>query len=182
MSIKSSVFIATSLDGFISRIDGSIDWLDEASKDVPVEEDCGYLEFITSIDVLVIGRHSYEKVLSFGEWPYKEKRTVVLSSKDLKIPKELEETVSSSSESPTDLVKRLSDEGAKHLYVDGGITIQRFLNEGLIDELTITTIPILLGEGRPLFGPTKKDISLRLIETKKYDFGFVQLKYQVNKV
>jgi dihydrofolate reductase len=179
--MKSSVYIATSLDGFISRSDGSIDWLDEANKLVPEGEDCGFLEFINSVDFLVMGRNSYEKVLSFGEWPYEDKKVVVLSSREVKIQEELKGTVSSSSETPSQLVKRLSDEGAKHLYIDGGITIQRFLAEGLIDELTITIIPILLGEGRRLFGPTVKDIHLIHLRTKPYDFGFVQIKYQVKK-
>ncbi|VAX22643.1 Dihydrofolate reductase [hydrothermal vent metagenome] len=181
MNIKSSVFIATSLDGFIANHDGNIDWLNEASKLAPPGEDCGYQEFINSVDVLVMGRNSYKKVSGFKEWPYKEKPVVVLSSKSVPIPTKLQKTVSSSSETPFELTRRLSDEGAKHLYIDGGITIQRFLAAGLIDELTITVIPLLIGTGKPLFGPTQNNISLIHLETKSYDFGFVQLKYRVEK-
>ncbi|MNY58377.1 hypothetical protein D3C86_1947060 [compost metagenome] len=95
------------------------------------------------------------------------------------IPESLARTVSASSEAPRELVNRLTAEGAKHLYIDGGITIQRFLAEDLIDELTITTIPVLLGEGRPLFGPLKNDVPLTHVSTKAYDFGFVQAVYRV---
>jgi len=179
MTIKASVFIATSLDGFISRTDGSIDWLEKANATVPEGEDCGYLEFINSVDVLVMGRNSFEKVLSFGMWPYEDKRVVVLSIKSIELSADLQATVSCSSENPADLVKRLADEGVRHLYIDGGVTIQNFLAEGLIDELTITLIPVLLGEGKPLFGPLERDLMLVHIGTRAYDFGFVQLKYQV---
>ena len=181
MSLKSSVFIATSLDGFIARTDGELDWLDAANSIVPEGEDCGYHAFIESIDVLIMGRKTYEKVLSFGEWPYGSQSVIVLSSRIVKIPDKLTQTVSHSSESPKELYERLSKEGAKRLYIDGGITIQRFLAEGLIDDLTITVIPIILGSGISLFGDLKKDIPLKHIATKTYHFGFVQLFYEVVK-
>lgn len=179
MSAKASVFVATSLDGFIARPDGSIDWLNEANAVVPRGEDCGYAEFIESVDVLVMGRNTFETVLTFDEWPYGDTRVVVLSSRPLSIPAMLPATVSASSESPNMLVERLAAEGARHLYVDGGITIQRFLAAGLIDDITITLIPVLLGRGRPLFGPMENDITLAHAATRTFDFGFVQVKYRV---
>ncbi len=181
MGIKASIFIATSLDGFIARKDGSIDWLEMANATTPKGEDYGYREFEGSVDILVMGRSSYEKVLTFNEWPYGDKPVIVLSSRTVDIPASLAKTVSSSSETPGNLMKRLSSQGARHVYIDGGVTIQRFISAGLIDELTITLIPVLLGEGRPLFGPLKEDIRLAHIATRAYDNGFVQVKYSVIK-
>ncbi|MBF0286784.1 MAG: dihydrofolate reductase [SAR324 cluster bacterium] len=179
MGLISSVFIATSLDGFIARTDGSLDWLDKANANVPAGEDCGYHVFMESIDVLVMGRNTYEKVRSFGGWPYGSKPVVVLSSNTIKIPEDLSQTVSCSSESPKALCECLTQEGAKRLYVDGGITIQRFLAENLINDFTITVIPVILGNGISLFGKLEADISLRHITTKAYDWGFVQSTYEV---
>jgi dihydrofolate reductase len=182
MSIKASVFIAMSLDGFIARKDGSLDWLDSATATAPKGEDCGYQVFMDTVDVLVMGRNTYEKVLTFCEWPYKEKAVVVMSSQKIEIPARLQKTVSSSSEQPTDLCERLSAEGAKHLYIDGGVTIQRFLKAGLIDDITITLIPVILGEGIPLFGPINKELSLTHVGTQSFDFGCVQVKYSVRNI
>lgn len=182
MSVKASVFIATSLDGFIARADGSIDWLEQANTLIPKGEDCGYQSFFDSVDVLVMGRKTYELVLTFSDWPYGEKPVVVLSSHAIAIPNRFPKTVSVSSETPLDLVNRLSAQGAKHLYIDGGMTIQGFLNAGLIDELTITLIPILLGKGKPLFGSLEQDVALVNLATKVYGFGFVQNKYRVLKI
>lgn len=182
MTARASVFIATSLDGFIARTDGRIDWLERANATVPPGEDCGYKAFWSSIDVLVMGRLSFEQALLFDPWPYGDKRVVVLSTQAVSIPPELARTVSCSSEAPAALLERLSAEGAKRLYVDGGVTIQRFLAAGLIDDLTITLIPVVLGEGRPLFGPLgpgAADVQLELVDAQKYDFGFVQLTYRV---
>ena len=181
-NLKASVFIATSLDGFIARKNGSIDWLTQASSTAPKGEDCGYQAFMNTVDVLVMGRNSFEQVLSFPEWPYGEKRVVVLSSRKLEIPTHIQKTVSSSSENPIQLVERLSAQGAKHVYIDGGVTIQRFLHAGLIDEMTITLIPIVIGEGKPLFGPVLGDVALSLLSSRSYEFGFVQVKYAVGKV
>ena len=90
-------------------------------------------------------------------------------------------SVAHSSEPLRDLLKRLSDEGAEHVYVDGGITIQRFLSEGLVDEITVTVIPVILGAGIPLFGSIENDISLIHVRTIAFDFGFVQTTYSVKK-
>ena len=181
MSLISSVFIATSLDGFIARSNGDLDWLDAANASVPEGEDCGYNDFMKDIDILVMGRKTYEKVLSFGVWPYGDKPVIILSRNKIEFPPYLPKTVSCSSELPEDLCKRLSSEGAKQLYIDGGLTIQRFLADGLIDNITITTIPIILGEGIPLFNGPKNDILLKHIKTKVFHFGFVQTTYKVIK-
>ena len=180
MLAKCSVFIATSLDGYIAREDGSIDWLMKANELAPPGEDGGYKLFISTVDALVMGRHSFEKVLSFDTWPYGTLPVVVMSSHAIAIPEHLKSCVSTSSETLIELVKRLTNQGLKHLYIDGGVTIQKFLAEHLISELTITLVPVLLGSGRSLFGPLADDIELELIETKSLGGGFVQLKYRIN--
>ncbi len=181
MNPKVSVFIATSLDGFIARKNGELDWLNDANATVPEGEDCGYRAFMDSIDTLIMGRKTYEQVLSFSKWPYGETPVIVMSRNSIAFPANLPDTVTHSSETPRVLSDRLSAAGAKHLYVDGGMTIQSFLSEGLVDELTITVIPIILGEGIPLFASIGKDVLLTHLSTKAYDFGFVQTRYSVIK-
>ncbi len=181
MTIKCSVFIATSLDGFIARKDGSIDWLNEANAVVPPGEDCGYEEFMSTVDTMIMGRNSFEQVLTFGEWPYGSTPVVVMSHRAATLPPNAPRTVTASRETPTTLVARLSEEGSRHIYVDGGLTVQSFLAERLIDELTITVIPILLGTGKPLFGPLSSDINLSHVSTRVYEFGFVQHRYRIER-
>jgi dihydrofolate reductase len=179
--MKASVYIATSLDGFIARKDGGLDWLDDANANVPDDEDLGYQAFMESVDTLVMGRKTYAKVLSFGQWPYGKTPVIVLSHKQMSFPTDIPDTVTCSSEKPSALLERLAAEGVEHVYVDGGATIQGFLAEGLVDDITLTVIPILLGEGIKLFGPLEKDIYLTHDHTKAYEFGFVQTTYQVNR-
>lgn len=181
MSFKVAVFIATSLDGYIARKDGNIDWLMESDKRVPEGEDMGYNAFIKSVDTVIMGRCSYEKVLTLSAWGYERKNVIVLSSKEYEISSDMKKKqVSSTTESPIQLIQRLEKEGSKGVYVDGGKTIQSFLNEKLINEITITTIPVILGSGIPLFGPTKTgDIKLDLVESKAFKFGYVQSKYNI---
>ena len=181
MDIKVSVYIATSLDGFIARNDGELDWLDEAKSVVPDGEDCGFKAYMDSVDMLIMGRKTYEKVLSFGEWPYGRTPVVVLSHNPISFPSNIPDSVTHSSEPPRNLLSRLSDEGSEHVYVDGGITIQGFLSEGLVDEITVTVIPVILGGGIPLFGPMENDIRLTHLRTTAFDFGFVQTTYAVTK-
>ncbi len=179
MSIQCSVYIATSLDGYISREDGNIDWLNEASANIPKGEDMGYYSFMDTVDALVMGRNTFEQVLTFGEWHYGNKPVIVLSSKELIIPKHLPDTVTHSSETPEALTQRLEQKGYKRLYIDGGVTIQRFLAAGVINDMVITLVPIVLGSGKPLFGNTEKDIMLEHVKTETFSCGFVQLTYNV---
>ena len=179
--MKTSVYIATTLDGFIARRDGSIDWLNEANDVVPMGEDCGFMAFMDSVDTLIMGRKTYEQVLSFEQWPYGETQVVVMSHRKVKIPPSLSDKISQSSESPQVLLDRLSAQGVRHAYVDGGSTIQSFLRESLIDEITITRVPVAIGDGIPLFASTEKDIKLTHVITTAYEFGFVQTTYQLDK-
>lgn len=174
-----SIFVAASLDGFIARLDGSIDWLDAANATLPKGEDCGYEAFMASVDTVVMGRLTFEQVLTFDKWPYDGRKVIVLSRRALKIPSLLGPGVAHSREAPAELIARLRGDGATHVYVDGGITIRRFMAAGLIDRVTITTIPILLGNGRPLFGPLPADRQLTLLNSQGYPNGFVQSTYRI---
>ena len=178
MTVKVSVYIATSLDGFIARANGDLDWL-RSGDDASTGDDYGYQAFMDSVDVVVMGRNTFEKVLTFDRWPYSTKKVVVLSSGAPEIPQHLADSVELLSLAPPDVVERLAAQGARHLYVDGGKTIQRFLNAGLINELIITRIPVLIGAGIPLFGPIKSDIQLKHIETRQFENGFVQSRYRI---
>lgn len=177
--MKCSIYIATSLDGFIAKPDGDIEWLDHPDyvlKDK--KEDFGFYTFMDSVDALVMGRHTFEKVLSFGgEWPY-QKPVVVLTIQQITIPEKLTEKVILMSGTPKEIVAKCAEQGFKHLYIDGGKTIQQFLNAELIDVITITKIPVLLGEGIPLFGKTEKDIHMELISCTRYENGFVMVVYE----
>ena len=183
--MKASVYIATSLDGFIARENGDLDWLPgsdgEAADSDDNQDDFGFKAFMDSVDVLVMGRNTYDKVLSFGQWPYGNKRVIVLSRTLTEISSDVPETVELRSSSPVELVQELQEAGANHLYIDGGKTIQGFLNAGLIQELIITRVPVLIGRGAPLFGPVEKDVMLQHVETRSFDNGFVQSKYRVRQ-
>ncbi|MCS6846167.1 MAG: dihydrofolate reductase family protein [Candidatus Roseilinea sp.] len=176
--MKFSVYIATSLDGFIARPDGSLDWLPQAAPD---GEDCGYQAFSDSIDTVLMGRGTYEKVLTFGDWPYKTKRTVVLSSGQATIRNDLKPLIESSSLAPCALADYLEATGSKSVYVDGGKTIQSFLHAGLISEITLTVIPVLIGAGLPLFGPLSADVHLDLASSRSFANGMVQSTYVVRR-
>lgn len=169
-----SVFVGTSLDGFIARLNGDLDWLPEGGG-----EPHGYPEFFDSIDTLVIGRKTFETVLSFDAWPYGDKRVVVLSSGPLDLSAAGVSTVEQMTGPPAEIVSRLEAKGARHLYIDGGITVQRFLQAGLIQRLIITRVPVLIGEGIPLFGSLTKDVRLHHVATRQYPSGLVQSEYTV---
>lgn len=171
------VFIASSLDGFIAKPDGDVGWLHQ--PDYSLEgEDFGYNEFMESISALLMGRITYEKVLTFGGWHY-EKPVFVLTSQHLDIPEELADKVFLIKGSLTEVVSDLTRKGFNSLYIDGGKTIQSFLKEGLISEITITQIPVLLGDGIPLFGSFHKEIQLKLKSSISYTNGFVTSTYEV---
>jgi dihydrofolate reductase len=184
--MKVSAFLAVSLDGYIARPNGDIDWLEQANALVPKGEDCGFGDFFTNIDCLVMGRKSFEKVLSFPQWPYAKKPVIVLSRNGIQIPASLEESVSCSSQSPEDLCQSLSQAGMKRIYVDGGQTVRAFLFAGLLDELTVTRIPVLIRQGIPLFeisaelsNDQVKDTWFELIETRSWSFGFTQEVWKI---
>lgn len=176
--MKASVFIATSLDGFIAREDGDLTWLDSVN-DVQSSEDYGYAAFMASIDVLVMGRNTFEKVLSFGDWPYAEKHVVVLSHRSIVFPELLTNKIEVSALTPAELLIDLAERGYNHAYIDGGKTIQGFLRSGLINEITISRIPTIIGGGISLFGELACDISLSHLSTQAYESGLVQSKYKV---
>jgi dihydrofolate reductase len=172
--MAASVFIGMSVDGFIARPNGDLDFLPPGGG-----EPHGYDEFMASVDALVIGRKTFETVLAFSEWPYGKKRVVVLSSRPLDFSGVRGGNVEQMSGTPEEIVSRLSASGTQHAYIDGGITIQRFLRAGLIQRLIITRVPVLIGEGIPLFGTLPHDIRLRHVATKHYQSGLVQTEYQV---
>jgi dihydrofolate reductase len=172
--MKASVFIGTSLDGFIARPDGALDFLPPDGG-----EPHGYSEFIASVDAIVIGRNTFETVLTLGPWPYGNKRVVILSSRPIDLSAARGGIVEQMAGTPAEIVSRLAAGGAKHLYIDGGITIQQFLRAGLIQRLIITRVPVLIGEGIPLFSSLRHDIRLRHIGTKHYPSGLVSSEYEV---
>ena len=176
-TMKVSAFIATSLDGYIARPNGDINWLMEADNSGG-KEDYGYKEFSATVDCMVMGRNSMEMVMSFPEWPYEGKRVVVLSNTLKEIPLQLKNKVELYSGSLIMLITGLKNDGCKHVYIDGGKTIQSFINEELITDITITKIPVLLGEGLSLFGEINQDIKLKHIESKTYPSGFVKSTYE----
>ena len=171
--MKASVFVGTSLDGFMARTNGALDFLPPGGG-----EPHGYEEFMATVDALVIGRHTFDTVLSFDPWPYGKKPVFVLSTRAL-APAPPGAVVEHLSGAPTEIVSLLAARGIRHIYVDGGITIQRFLQAGLIQRLLITRVPVLIGTGIPLFGPLQSDIILKHIQTRQYTSGLVQSEYAV---
>jgi dihydrofolate reductase len=173
LALLASVFVGTSVDGFIARLDGTFDFLDAGGS-----EPHGYEEFMATVDALVIGRNTYEVVLAFGGWAYGNKPVFVLSTHPL-APAPAEAIVEHMSGDPAEIVAQLTARGIQHIYVDGGITIQRFLRAGLIQRLIITRVPVLIGSGIPLFGALPHDILLKHVATRQYTGGLVQSEYTV---
>ena len=171
--MRASTFIGTSLDGFIARTNASFDFLPEGGG-----EPHGYDEFMASVDALVIGRNTYEVVLAFESWPYGDKPVFVLSTRTL-APAPPGAVVEQMSGEPAEIVRQLTARGIRHAYVDGGITIQRFIQAGLIQTLIITRVPVLIGSGIPLFGALSQDIRLKHIATREYAGGLVKSEYQI---
>ena len=169
-----SVFIGTSVDGFIARPNGALDFLPPDGG-----EPHGYNEFFASVDALVIGRNTFETVLAFPQWPYGEKLVVVLSTQPLDLSKVPSTHVEQMQGSPREITSTLEHRGIRHIYVDGGITVQRFLREGLIQRMIITRVPVLIGQGIPLFGSLPNDIRLQHIHTESYASGLVKTEYRV---
>jgi len=172
--MKCSVFGGTRVDGFIARLNGAFDFLPEGGG-----EPHGYNEFIASVDAIVLGRNTFEIVLPFNPWPYGKKRVVVLSSRPVDLSAVKGGNVEHMSGTPAEIVAKLAAAGAKHLYIDGGVTVQRFLRAGLIQRLIITRVPVLIGEGIPLFGSLPHDVKLEHVATRSYASGLVQSEYLV---
>ncbi|WP_033073154.1 dihydrofolate reductase family protein [Sphingopyxis sp. MWB1] len=177
--VTGHIFIASSLDGFIARENGDLDWL---LKYEGAGEDHGYDAFIQDIDVIIMGRGTYEAVRKMGPWFYTRPVTV-LSARlaQQKVPQELQGKVRFSDETPADVMARLSDEGARRAYVDGGAVIRSFLENQLISDMVLTRVPILLGAGRPLFGGASRDVALVHRETRSFPSGLVQSRYEVER-
>jgi dihydrofolate reductase len=171
--VNASVFVGISVDGFIARTNGEFDFLPADGG-----EPHGFAEFMASVDALVMGRHTFETVLGLEPWPYGDKPVFVLSTRPLeRVPPG--RAVERMSGEPNDIVSQLATRGIKHIYVDGGITVQRFLRAGLIQRLTITRVPVLIGTGIPLFGEVPRDLALRHITTRSFASGLVQSEYEV---
>lgn len=173
--MRTSVFVGTSLDGFIARFDGTLDFLDDP---VRAAEPHGYEEFFATVDALLIGRKTYETVLGFERWPYGAKPVFVLASGPIASPP-AGAAVEHLSGEPADILKDLAGRGLRHVYVDGGNTIQRFLAAGLINRLIVTRVPVLIGDGIPLFGQLPRDVPLRHVATRVFASGLVQSEYAV---
>jgi dihydrofolate reductase len=173
-TMRATVFVGISVDGFLARRNGDLDFL--PSGDV---EEHGYEAFVATVDAIVIGRGTFEKALEFEAWPYGERRVVVLSSRPLDLSRVPGKSVEQMSGPPVEIVAKLSARGIRHIYVDGGVTIQRFLRAGLIQRLIVTRVPVLIGDGIPLFGALDSDVKLRHVETRTYRGGLVQSEYTV---
>jgi dihydrofolate reductase len=169
-----SVFIGTSVDGYIARPNGDLDFLPPGGG-----EPHGYDEFMATVDALVIGRKTFETVVAFAAWPYGQKRVAVLSSRPVDFSTVRGGIVEQMAGPPGEIVSKLAASGAHHLYVDGGITIQQFLRAGLIERIIITRVPVLIGQGISLFGTLPRDIRLLHVVTKHYPSGLVQTEYRL---
>ena len=172
--MKTTVYIGTSLDGFIARKDGNFDWLSQFANEEAFES---YNEFMGRIDAMVIGRGTFETVLAFPTWPY-TKPVFVLSNSIKEIPDKLQKKATLLSMKPAEVLKHLSAIGFSNLYIDGGNVIQSFLKEDLIDELIISRAPVLIGSGIPLFGFLEKDLVFTHLQTKVRSNGLVSSIYE----
>jgi len=172
--------MAMSLDGYIARADGDLDWL---MKQKTESEDHGCDTFMASVDGLIMGRGSFENVLTFDDWPY-HKPVVVMSQtlNDADIPGGLRNKVELSTLEPKELMQELGRKGWQRAYADGGKIIQSFLRAGLISDIIVTHIPILIGEGLPLFGRLDRDIDLEHLETRSFPSGLAGSKYRIRQV
>jgi dihydrofolate reductase len=172
--MQCSVYIALSLDGFIARRDGGTDWLRAVER---VGEDYGYQRFFDSVDTLVIGRNTYDLALGFDAWPYAGKRCIVLTHGGI-TPRHGEESFSGPA---SELGLRLAREGAKRVYVDGGGVIQQFVTADLVSDVTVSILPILLGDGVRLFAGTGNEVPLTWLRTSSFESGLVQIEYTTGR-
>lgn len=173
--MKASVFVGASLDGYLARLDGALDFLHDPGRE---PEPHGYEEFYATVDALIMGRKTYETVLGFGSWPYGGKPVFVLAGGPIAAAP-AGAVVERMSGAPGDILAAVAARGLTHAYVDGGITIQRFLAAGLIDRLVVSRVPVLIGSGIPLFGALPRDLPLEHVATRAYPSGLVQSEYVV---
>lgn len=166
------MFIAVSADGYIARPDGSVDWLKVVERE---GEDYGYQRFAGSVDALVMGRKTYDTVVGFGAWPFEGKRVVVLTHR----PGPSLHGEEHRAGPVRELAETLAAQGVRHVYVDGGEVIRQFLAAGLIDDITLSLIPIVLGRGLRLFAGGEPEVPLVLEESRAYPSGLVQLRYRL---
>jgi dihydrofolate reductase len=174
LELKTIVYIGTSLDGFIARKNGDIDWLTQFANDDAIR---AYDEFMSRVDVIVIGRGTFEKVLTFPSWPY-EKKVFVLSKSIKQVPDVVKDKIAVLSMEPKELLNYLSDKNFSAVYVDGGKVIQGFLKEDLIDELIISRAPVLIGNGIPLFDDLNSDLKFKHTHTQVSSNGLVRSYYE----
>jgi dihydrofolate reductase len=173
---KIVLYIASSLDGYIARKDGSIDWLTAFETD---ETDHGYGEFYRSIDGLAMGRKTYEQVLTFGEWPHPDKPSYVFTKQSRSSERD---DVLFTSATPDKFLHEMELQGLQRIWLVGGAElIAAFLQSQLIDEYILSIVPIILGEGIPLFLPSPTEMRLKLMEVQKYPTELVQLKYAIDR-
>ena len=174
------LFIATTLDGFIARENGSLDWLHSFPN--PDQLDYGYHAFLSSVDTIVMGRKTYEEILSFGiDWPYEEFSTyIVTSDEKYKVTTKNTFTVSKMAEEVLSDIKAKSDKGV--WLVGGGTLITSFLNLGAIDEMTLSSIPIILWKGIRLFPNEPKEAQFKLTGHEVFETGVVNLVYTKTEV
>ncbi|MEN8445315.1 MAG: dihydrofolate reductase family protein [Cyanobacteria bacterium J06555_13] len=172
------VYIATSLDGFIATVGGGLDWLHAVPN--PDNDDYGYVDFISGIDAIVMGRRTFEKVLTFDAWPY-TKPVFVLSNTLSSVPESVSGKAEKASGDPEAIVNQLNEKGYDNLYIDGGHTISSFLAEDLIDEMTITRVPVLLGSGIPLFSQLPHKLTFKHQQTEVLSAELIKSHYIRNR-
>jgi dihydrofolate reductase len=174
--MDAAVFVATSLDGFIARPDGTLDWMDQADA---AGEDYGFTAFMDSVEAIVMGRNTFDFVLATGTWAYGETPLIVLTHRTLELTTDFPGRVETRATTPEALARELIDRGIESVYVDGGFTIQSFMRAGLVKRITITRLPILIGSGIPLFGALDTDLHLTLARAESYPNGWTQVEYVV---
>ncbi|WP_019614612.1 dihydrofolate reductase family protein [Psychromonas ossibalaenae] len=185
--MKCSVYIAASADGYIAALDGGVDWLHTAGKqdaDMSSNPDMGFEKFIRSVDCMIMGRKCMEVISNMNlapeQWPYGDAKIYVLSNSVKNPPENLKEKIEMYSGDIQKLINKLEVDGFNHAYIDGRATITSFINLKLINEMTITKAPVLLGQGIPLFGQIKQSIKLENSQATAFPNDFIQVKYSVN--
>jgi len=171
-TLRAHVFLGLSVDGRIARPDGDLEWLTSRGA---AAGDAGFTPFITSVDAVVMGRKTYDVIAPEPEWPYLDRPVHVIST-SLADDADPRITVH---RSPAAVVDALERDGHRRVYADGGQTVQWFLAAGLVDEMTLSQVPVLIGEGPSLFGPLPRDVSLEHVRTAVLDGGMVQTTYRV---